>query len=57
MIHIKDLLKRKEKNTEESLGRKILRHRLTILYRSVLVVGVIAAASIVFVIQMKNRVF
>lgn len=57
MIHIKDLLKRKEKNTEESLGRKILRHRLTILYRSVLVVGVIAAAAIVVVIQMKNRVF
>ena len=57
MIHIKDLLKRKEKNTEESLGRKILRHRLTILYRSVLGVGVIAAAAIVVVIQMKNRVF
>lgn len=57
MIHIKDLIKRKDKNQEESLGRKILRHRLTILYRSVLVVAVIAAAAIVVIIQMKNRVF
>ncbi len=57
MTNIKDYIKRKEKNEEESFGKKILRHRLTILYRSILVVAVIAAAAVVVVVQTKNRVF
>lgn len=57
MASFKDYIKRKEKNQEESLGKKIFRHRLTVLYRTVLIIAVIAAAAAVVVIQMKNRVF
>lgn len=57
MINIKDYIKRKEKKEEDSFGKKILRHRLTILYRTILVIAVIAAAAVVVVVQMKNRVF
>ena len=57
MANFRDYIKRKEKNEEESLGKKIFRHRLTVLYRSALIVAVIAAAAVVVMIQMKNRVF
>ena len=57
MIKIKDIFQKREKNKEESFGRKILRHRLTILYRSILIIAVLAAASVVVLMQMKNRVF
>lgn len=57
MANIRDYLKRKEKKQEDSFGKKILRHRLTILYRTVLVIAVIAAAAAVVVVQMRNRVF
>lgn len=57
MTNIRDYIKRKEKSQEESFGKKILRHRLTILYRSILVVAVIAAAAVVVIVQAKNRVF
>lgn len=57
MINIRDYIKRKEKKEEDSFGKKILRHRLTILYRTILVIAVIAAAAVVVVVQMKNRVF
>ena len=57
MLQIKDIFQKREKNKEESFGRKILRHRLTILYRSILIIAVLAAASVVVLMQMKNRVF
>lgn len=57
MTNIRDYIKRKEKKQEDSFGKKILRHRLTILYRTVLVIAVIAAAAVVVVVQMKNRIF
>lgn len=57
MVKIKDLFQKKEKNKEESFGRKILRHKLTILYRSILIIAVLAAAAAVVIVQMKNRVF
>ena len=57
MANIRDYLKRKEKKQEDSFGKKILRHRLTILYRTILVIAVIAAAAAVVIVQMRNRVF
>lgn len=61
MTNIRDYMKKKEKKKEkrqeESFGRKILRHRLTLIYRSILIIAVIAAAAAVVVVQMKNRVF
>ena len=59
MTNIREYIKKKEKENkkQDSFGKKILRHRLTILYRTVLIIAVIAAAAVVVVMQMKNRVF
>lgn len=57
MTNIRDYRKKKEKKQEDSFGKKIFRHRLTIFYRTVLGIAVIAAAAVVVIVQMKNRVF
>lgn len=55
--YIKKKEKKKEKNQEDSFSRKIIRHRITIAYRTILVLAVLAAAAAVVIVQMKTRVF
>lgn len=57
MTNIRDYVKKKEKRQEESLGKKILRHRLTVFYRIVLALVLVAAVVFAIVVHMKNRVF
>lgn len=57
MTNIRDYVKKKEKRQEESLGKKILRHRLTVFYRIVLTLVLVVAVAFAIVVHMKNRVF
>lgn len=57
MTNIRDYFKKKEKRQGDSLGMKILKHRLVILYRTVLIIAVVAAAAAVVIVQAKNRVY
>lgn len=57
MADIRAYIKKKEKKQEDSFGKKILRHKLVVLYRTALIIAVLAAAAVVVAIQMKNRVF
>ncbi len=55
--YIKKKEKKKEKNQEDSFSRKIIRHRITIAYRTILALAVLVAAAAVVIVQMKTRVF
>ena len=57
MTNIRDYFRKKEKRQDDSLGMKILKHRLVILYRTVLIIAVVVAAVAVVVVQAKNRVY
>ena len=57
MTNIRDYFRKKEKRQDDSLGMKILKHRLVILYRTVLIIAVVAAATAVVIVQAKNRVY
>ena len=57
MTNIRDYFRKKEKRQDDSLGMKILKHRLVILYRTVLIIAVVAAAAAVVIVQAKNRVY
>ena len=56
MTNIRDYFRKKEKRQDDSLGMKILKHRLVILYRTVLIIAVVAAATAGVIVQAKNRV-
>lgn len=57
MTNIREYFRKKEKKQGDSLGMKILKHRLVILYRTVLIIAVVAAAVAVVIVQAKNRVY
>lgn len=57
MASIREYTKRKEKNNNESFSQRILRHRLQIIYRTILAVVLVAAVVIVVILQIKNRVY
>lgn len=57
MASIREYTRKKVQNKNESMSQRIMRHRLQIIYRTVLAVVLIAAVIVVVVIQIKNRVF
>lgn len=57
MASIREYTRKKEQNKNESMSQRILRHRLQIIYRTLLTVVLIVAVVIVVVLQIKNRVF
>lgn len=57
MASIREYTRKKELNKNESISQRILRHRLQIIYRTLLTVVLIIAVAIVVVLQIKNRVF
>lgn len=57
MTNIREYFRKKEKKQGDSLGMKILKHRLVILYRTVLIIAVVAAAVAIVIVQAKNRVY
>lgn len=57
MASIREYTRKKELNKNESISQRILRHRLQIIYRTLLTVVLIIAVAIVIVLQIKNRVF
>lgn len=57
MANLREYIKKKEKRQDESLGKRILRHRLTMLYRVILAVVLVAVLVVALIVHMKNRVF
>lgn len=57
MASIREYTKKKEQNRNESMSQRLMRHRLQIIYRTLLTVVLIAAVTIVVVLQIKNRVY
>lgn len=61
MVNVRDYLKRKEKREREiprvSYKEKIKSHKFTIFYRTILVVILIAAASVALWLQWENKIY
>lgn len=57
MSNIREYTKKKKARQEENFSQRILKHKLTIFYRSFLAIVLVAVIAIVFYVQIKNRVY